>query len=261
MEKTGARPFSKVLGSNGIPNKQQILFHFENSDGGDETISMPIGESLALIEMIAAQHGAFSVRDKAEMPVLSVKWFELGRDQDKNLVLVLTLRSGGKLSFSVPRGLDSPMSDVLRTNASLPPCEQPPNLRNSGDARPHLSQNLNEMPAMAWVIATRRFFSGLDRVKFGLVTSIGFHRARDFRALTFGRTANSRLATKSSREIRTFWYSMMALGTAISAVGMLTHDGPVQQYELVGGLAILIFSLARLFLLKSRGRKRRGWSS
>ena len=230
MEKAAARPFSKVLGLNGIPDKQQISFHVENSDGVGEMISLPISESLALIEMIAAQHGAFSAPDRREMSALSVKWFELGRDQDKNLVLVLTLRSGGKLTFSIPRGLDSPMSEVLTTNASLPRCEEPSNLRNNGDARRHLPQSLNK--ALAW--------------------------GHGFRIRIFSRSANSRLARRRSREIRTFWYSIMTLGTAIGAVGMLTHDGLVQQCELIGGLAMLMFSLARLHLLKARGQKRRG---
>lgn len=209
VQKAVARQFLRVLGSEITTNKQQILFHLENSDSGTESISMPIGESLALVDMIAAQHNAtFPTRGKAELSVLPVKWFELGRDQEKNLVVVLTLRSGGKLTFSFPRGLDNPMREVLAANASLPPGEQSADLLGRG-----------------------------------------------------GPIEISHRAVKSSGEIRTFWFSMMALGTAISMVGVLAQSGLAQNCELVGGLAILLLSITRLFFLKSRLRKRSRWGA
>jgi hypothetical protein len=122
MEKTSARLFSKVLGSEMKAKEQEIVFRLENSDGQPEILSMPIGESLALVEMVAAHHGAtFPVRQGVETPALTVKWFEFGRDQNQNLVLVLTLSSGGKLTFSIPRGLDSSLREMFIANASLPP--------------------------------------------------------------------------------------------------------------------------------------------
>jgi hypothetical protein len=68
---------------------------------------------------------------------------------------------------------------------------------------------------------------------------------------------SSSQAMKSSREKRPFWYFVMALGIAFIAVGVFAPGGRPRLYELAGGLAIVLFSLVRLFFLRGRRRKRR----
>jgi hypothetical protein len=62
---------------------------------------------------------------------------------------------------------------------------------------------------------------------------------------------------KSSRQKRPFWYFVMAAGTAVMAVGVLAPGGRPRLYELAGGLTLLLFSVARLLILRGQRRKRR----
>jgi len=64
-------------------------------------------------------------------------------------------------------------------------------------------------------------------------------------------------AMKSSKEKRPFWYFVMAVGTAVIAVGVLAPGGRPRLYELAGGVALILFSLVRLFFLRGKRRKRR----
>jgi hypothetical protein len=59
---------------------------------------------------------------------------------------------------------------------------------------------------------------------------------------------------------KSFWYSSMAVGTAISTAGALADDDLTQQYELASGLIILMISFVAVSLLKKRARKRRRWN-
>lgn len=63
-------------------------------------------------------------------------------------------------------------------------------------------------------------------------------------------------AMKSSKEKRPFWYFVMAVGTAVIAVGVLAPGGRARLYELAGGLALILFSVVRLLFLKGRRRRR-----
>jgi hypothetical protein len=81
---------------------------------------------------------------------------------------------------------------------------------------------------------------------------------RDFWTLCLAELRVSCFAMKSSREKRPFWYFLMAVGTAVIAVGVLAPGGRARLYELAGGLAVILLSLVRLFFLRgSRRRKRR----
>jgi len=80
---------------------------------------------------------------------------------------------------------------------------------------------------------------------------------REFWTVCLAELRVSSLAMKSSREKRPFWYFVVALGTAVIAAGVLAPGGAARRYELVGGFAILMLSLVRLFFLKLRRRKRR----
>jgi hypothetical protein len=61
----------------------------------------------------------------------------------------------------------------------------------------------------------------------------------------------------SSREKRPFWYFATAIGVMALAAGWLAPGGAMRRYELAGGLAVFLLSLARLFFLRSRRRRRR----
>src|SRR3569833_400100 len=67
----------------------------------------------------------------------------------------------------------------------------------------------------------------------------------------------SSLAMKSSKEKRPFWFFVIAVGTAVIAVGILAPGGPARLYELAGGLTVILLSLVRLFFLRGRRRERR----
>jgi hypothetical protein len=64
-------------------------------------------------------------------------------------------------------------------------------------------------------------------------------------------------AMKNSKEKRPFWFFVIAVGTAVIAVGVLAPGGPARLYELAGGLTVILLSLIRLFFLRGRRRKRR----
>jgi hypothetical protein len=81
---------------------------------------------------------------------------------------------------------------------------------------------------------------------------------RDFWTLCLVELRVSSVAMKSSKEKRPFWYFVMAVGTAVIAVGVLAPGGRARLYELAGGLAVIMLSLVRLFFLRgARRRKRR----
>ena len=80
---------------------------------------------------------------------------------------------------------------------------------------------------------------------------------RDIWTLCSAELRFSSRAMKSSKEKRPFWYFVMAVGTAVIAVGVLAPGGRARLYELAGGLALILFSVVRLVFLKGRRRKRR----
>jgi hypothetical protein len=80
---------------------------------------------------------------------------------------------------------------------------------------------------------------------------------REIWTLCSAELAFSSHSMKSNKEKRPFWYFVIAMGTAIVAVGVFAPGGRARLYELAGGLAVILLSLTRLFFLSGRRRKRR----
>ena len=55
--------------------------------------------------------------------------------------------------------------------------------------------------------------------------------------------------------IKAFWYSLLAIGTAISVAGAVAEGGPTQQDKLANGLIILMICLVAIFLVQRKARR------
>lgn len=115
MTTVHATPIIAVLGSMAAPDGQHAFVRLQMPDKSEPVLAMPASELFRMIEALAVSAAQIQkITGATGTPVYHSTWFEVGENPaNGDVVLNLTLASGGRLAFAMARSMAEQLREVL----------------------------------------------------------------------------------------------------------------------------------------------------